>query len=153
MFRKMPVAEYSFSKLSFNQLWTLLHHEWTHGNSRFSEQFFVEFLLNYYFKFPYDCCSGFSLAVWKETAICSRFAIFTGKRLCWSLFWIKLQDFWPATLLKKTPTQVFFCEYCEIFKNSFFYRTILVAASGIETFFSLWYITLKFMKIVWHKVL
>ena len=101
MFRKMPVAEYSFSKLSFNQLWTLLHHEWTHGNPRFSEQFFVEFLLNYYFKFPYDCCSGFSLAVWKETAICSRFAIFTGKRLCWSLFWIKLQDFWPATLLKK----------------------------------------------------
>ena len=29
------------------------------------------------------------------------------------------------------------CEYCEIFKNSFFYRTPLVAASGIETFFSL----------------
>ena len=22
-----------------------------------------------------------------------------------------------------TPTQVFSCEYCEIFKNSFFYRT------------------------------
>ena len=27
------------------------------------------------------------------------------------------------------------CEYCEIFKNSFFYRTTLVAASGIETYF------------------
>ena len=29
-----------------------------------------------------------------------------------------------------TPTQVFFCEYCEIPKNSFFHRTLLVAASA-----------------------
>ena len=28
-----------------------------------------------------------------------------------------------------TPTQVFSCEYCQIFKNSFFYRTPPVAAS------------------------
>ena len=35
------------------------------------------------------------------------------------------------------------CEYCEIFKNSFFYRTPLVAASGIEI-----HTTLKFMKII-----
>ena len=28
------------------------------------------------------------------------FAIFTGKHLCWSLFWIKLHAFRPATLLK-----------------------------------------------------
>ena len=33
---------------------------------------------------------------------------------------IKLQVFRPATLLKKTPTQVFSCEICEIFKNTFF---------------------------------
>ena len=25
-----------------------------------------------------------------------------------------------ATLLKETPTQVFSCEYCEIFKNTYF---------------------------------
>ena len=31
--------------------------------------------------------------------------------------------------LKKTPTQVFSCEYCEIFKNSCFYRTHSAAAS------------------------
>ena len=31
---------------------------------------------------------------------------------------------------KETPTQVFSCEYCEILKNSFFYRTPLVAASS-----------------------
>ena len=36
------------------------------------------------------------------------------------------------SLLKETRTQVFSCEYCETFKNSFFYRTPLMAASGIE---------------------
>ena len=35
-----------------------------------------------------------------------------------------------ATLLKKDSTQVFSCEFCEIFKNTFFYRTHLVTASG-----------------------
>ena len=30
---------------------------------------------------------------------------------------------------KETPTQMFSCEYCEIFKNSFCYRTPPVAAS------------------------
>ena len=29
----------------------------------------------------------------------------------------------------ETLAQVFFCEFCEIFKNTFFYRTHLVAAS------------------------
>ena len=47
----------------------------------------------------------------------------------------------PATLLKKRlPTQMFPCEYCEIFKNSFFYRTPRVAASAQwkhNTFFTL----------------
>ena len=33
---------------------------------------------------------------------------------------IKLQGFRPATLLKETPTQVLFCEYCEVFKDTFF---------------------------------
>ena len=32
---------------------------------------------------------------------------------------------------KETQTQVFFCEYCKIFKNSFFYRTLPVAASEV----------------------
>ena len=31
---------------------------------------------------------------------------------------------------KETSTQVFSCEYCKIFKKSFFYRTLLVAASA-----------------------
>ena len=40
------------------------------------------------------------------------------------------QAFRPATLLKETPTQVFSCEICEIFQNTFFYKTPPVAASG-----------------------
>ena len=34
------------------------------------------------------------------------------------------------TCSEKTLTQVFFCEFCEISKNTFFHRTPLVAASG-----------------------
>ena len=72
-----------------------------------------------------------------EAAVCrcsqinilKNFAIFTikGKHLCWSLFLIKLQTFKPTTFLKETPTQVFLCEYCNIFMNRFFYRTYPVA--------------------------
>ena len=32
---------------------------------------------------------------------------------------------------KQVFSQVFFCEFCEIFTNTFFYRTPLVAASGM----------------------
>ena len=44
-----------------------------------------------------------------EIGVLKNFAKLTGKR--------------PATLLKETLTQVFSCEYCEIFKNSFLYNT------------------------------
>ena len=33
---------------------------------------------------------------------------------------IKLQFWGPATLLKKTPTQVLSCENCDIFTNNYF---------------------------------
>ena len=55
-----------------------------------------------------------------KTAAFKNLAIFTGKHLCWSFFLIKSQTWRPAILLKKSPTQVLSCEYCEIFKNSFF---------------------------------
>ena len=41
------------------------------------------------------------------------FSIFT-KHLCRSLFLVKLH----SALLKETPTMVFSCEYCEIFKST-----------------------------------
>ena len=40
----------------------------------------------------------------------------TVKHLCWSLSFIKLKK-------EEAPTQVFSCEHCEIFRNSFLYRT------------------------------
>ena len=49
-----------------------------------------------------------------------KFAIFTGKHLCWSLFSVKLQasDLQPCR--KETRTQVLSCEICEFFKNTYF---------------------------------
>ena len=41
---------------------------------------------------------------------------------------INLKAVRHATLLKKTPTQVFSSEICEIFKGTFFYSTPRVAA-------------------------
>ena len=38
--------------------------------------------------------------------------------------------------LKRDSTQVFSCEYCEIFKNTFFYRTPPVAAFLLSYCFS-----------------
>ena len=46
--------------------------------------------------------------------VLKNFAIFTGKHLCWSLL-IKLTVLKSNFIRKVTPTQVFFCEYCEIF--------------------------------------
>ena len=64
------------------------------------------------------------------------FAIFTGKHLRWILFLIKLQT--PEETLAKKETLAnwkrdtgtgVFCEFREIFTNTFFYRTILETAS------------------------
>ena len=56
---------------------------------------------------------------------------FTGKNLCWSLFFIKLQLWEPATLLKKAPTQVFSCEICKLFKNNYFEEHLWTSASKL----------------------
>ena len=50
-----------------------------------------------------------------------KFAKFTGKHLCQSLFFNFIK--------KKTLAQVFSCEFCGISKNTFLQRTPLVAAS------------------------
>ena len=38
---------------------------------------------------------------------------------------------------KETLAQLFFCEFCEIYKNTFYYRTPLVAASGVVINFAI----------------
>ena len=64
-----------------------------------------------------------------EKAFLKNCATFTGKPLCWSLSLIKLQPFWPASLLKRGCNTGVFCEYCEIFKNTYFEEKIRTAAS------------------------
>ena len=55
-----------------------------------------------------------------KIGVLKNFAIFTGKHLCWSLF-NKVAG-WEACNFfeKETPTHVSSCEYCKVFKNSFF---------------------------------
>ena len=49
----------------------------------------------------------------------NNFAKYTVKHLCWSLFLIKLQAWWCTTFSrKKTPGQMFFCTFSEIYKKN-----------------------------------
>ena len=54
----------------------------------------------------------------------TNFVKFTGKHLCQSLIFDKV----AGLHLQETQAQMFSCEFCEIFKNTFFNRTTLVAA-------------------------
>ena len=61
------------------------------------------------------------------------FTKFTGKHLCQSLFRHETCNF----MKKEAPTQVFFYEFCEIFKNNFFtsecfskYESLYMIAAG-----------------------
>ena len=64
---------------------------------------------------PEVCC---------EKGVLRNFAKFTGKHLCQSLSGVACNF-----IKKETLAQMFFCEFCEISKNNFFYRALLVAAS------------------------
>ena len=60
--------------------------------------------------------------------ILKSFTKFTGKHLCWSLFFKKVTGLQACNSInKETPTQVFYYEFCEIFK-----KTPPVAASYFE---------------------
>ena len=52
--------------------------------------------------------------------ILKNFVIFTEKHLSWSLFFNYVADL-----------QVFSCEFCEIFKNTYFEKHLQTAASGL----------------------
>ena len=56
-----------------------------------------------------------------KIGVLKKFAILTGKRLCWSLSLIKLLGFRPATVFKRdSQIVVFLCTHCENFKYTFF---------------------------------
>ena len=59
-----------------------------------------------------------------KTDVRKNFAKFTGKLLCQGLFFNKVAGLMLATLFKKEAlTQLFSCEFCEIFKSIYFHRT------------------------------
>ena len=47
--------------------------------------------------------------VLQQKVVLKNFTNFTGKHLCWSIFLIEFQQFRPASVLKKAPTQAFSC--------------------------------------------
>ena len=67
-----------------------------------------------------------------KTGVLKYFANFTGKHMCRSLFLIKLacnfiknaNSSTGETPANETPAQVFFCEICGFFQNSYFYRIL-----------------------------
>ena len=70
-----------------------------------------------------------------KKGVLRNFAKCTGKHLCQRLFFNKVTGLSPLLtglsnfIKKEALAQVFSCEFCEIFKNTYFYRTPLVAAS------------------------
>ena len=84
--------------------------------------------------------------VFCKKGVLRNFATFTRKHLCQVSFLIKLQSSARILFLiklqasacnfikKETLALVFSCEFCEIFKNTFFYRTHPVVAS-VSRFF------------------
>ena len=83
-------------------------------------------------------CTYFCLATFRSShrrcsvrkGVFRDFAKFTGKYPCQSLFFNKVVDLSPATLLKKeTLAQVFSCEFCKISTNTFLKEHLWVTAS------------------------
>ena len=58
-----------------------------------------------------------------KTGVIKNVAKFLGKHQCWK-----------QSFKKETLAQVFSCEFCEIFKNSFFVENLRVAASPHDCF-------------------
>ena len=72
------------------------------------------------FNLLYCLWSNYSLFVYRKVVL-ENFAKFTGKHLLETLFLIAAA--W-SFIKKETLTKVFPCEFCEIFQNTFFNRTV-----------------------------
>ena len=62
--------------------------------------------------------------------VLKNFTKFTGKLLCQSLFFNKVQASGLQLYWKETLSKVFPCQFCDIFKNTFFTEYIQMIASG-----------------------
>ena len=54
---------------------------------------------------------------------------YSQENTCAEVFFTKLQTFGPGTLLKRYSKIDIFCEYCKIFKNTYFEVYLRTAAS------------------------
>ena len=72
-----------------------------------------------------------------KRAVLKKFTIFAVRQLRWSLFLIKLQAFRSVTLLKRDSNTGVSCEYCEIFRQTYFEDNLPTAACVVinKTFF------------------
>ena len=91
----------------------------------------------------WSCCKKFRssrLEVFFTKGNLKNFVKLAGKHLCQSLFFKKVAGFRPWTynfiLKKEALAWVFSCEFCKNFKNTYYYRTPLVAASETNQLFS-----------------
>ena len=64
-----------------------------------------------------------------KQVVLKKFAKFTERHLCRSVFFNKIAGLRPVTLLKKIPTQVFFSELREIFNSTFIEQHLRETAS------------------------
>ena len=82
--------------------------------------------------------------------ILKRLAIFPGKHLCGSLFFKKVEGLKAWNSIQKRLQQRFFtCEYCKIFKNSFFYRTPQVLAFD-KSWWRFWFRSTCWLHVLWN---
>ena len=107
---------------------------------KFSEQLFYKVPPNDYFWIfrdlkgfmaPEDLCSEAVARGVCEKGVYKNFAKLTGKHLCWSLFFNKVADLRPATLLKKRlEHSCFLVNFGKILRTPSFYKTHAVDASA-----------------------
>ena len=70
-----------------------------------------------------------------KKGVLRKFSKFIGKQLCQSLFFNKVAGLRPQAcnfIRKETLAQIFSCEFCEIFKNTFFTEHLRTTASTIS---------------------
>ena len=112
-----------------------------HSSINHQEQLFQRTLITGYFR-PANIVkilrTGFSIGhLQKQSVVCSysskqvflKVSKTSQKSTCVGVPFIKTCQLTACNFIKKTPSQVFSCEVCEILKNTFSYRTLPVAPS------------------------
>ena len=129
-----------------NLIWILTMVAWT-GRGRNDYVMFVSYYLHKFLKLqiskPKKLCQfqKQSPEVLCKKAVLKNLAIFTGKALCWSPFLIEWHAWRAAILLKETPTQVFSCDYCKIFKSTYFQENLrTIGPTNLASYYSYFFL-------------